>query len=479
VAVRTESQAEASAPSLARLEVRSPFDGAAVGEVGLPSEAQIESALAAANAAAPRLAAMPAWERSEWLLATSARIGASIEELARTIAREAGKPIREARAEANRAMYVFRWAGEQAKRMEGSWLPLDTEPGIGRRAGIVRRFPIGPVLAITPFNFPLNLVAHKVAPALAVGNPVIVKPSTWTPLSALALADLVLEDDWPEGAITVLPMRGMEAGRLAGDERVRGISFTGSDVVGWKLKADHPRKKVTLELGGNGAVIIEPDADMDLAADRLNFGAFAFSGQVCISTQRILVHESVHDDFMSAFHPRVERLRAGDPLQEETTLAPLISHDALSRVSEWVDEAQAAGAQSVTDGNINGPFFAPTILEGVPHDARCWHEEVFGPVVCVEEYRELTNGIRLANGTRYGLQAAIFTRDLERALAAFEGIEAGGIIVNEAPFYRAVQQPYGGSRDSGYGREGVSAAMEEMTEPRILVLPLPPTTGDA
>jgi acyl-CoA reductase-like NAD-dependent aldehyde dehydrogenase len=217
---------------------------------------------------------------------------------------------------------------------------------------------------------------------------------------------------------------------------------------------------------------------MDLAADRLNFGAFAFSGQVCISTQRILVHESVHDDFMSAFHPRVEGLRAGDPLKEETTLAPLVSQDALRRVSEWVDEALAAGAHRVTGGGVNGPFLAPTVLERVPHDTRCWQEEVFGPVVCVEEYRELTNGIRLANGTRYGLQAAIFTRDLERALAAFEGIEAGGIIVNEAPFYRAVQQPYGGSRDSGYGREGVTTAMEEMTEPRILVVPLPPPTGD-
>ena len=440
------------------LEVRSPFDDTVVGEAAVPSDAGVEAALAAAAAAAPLLAAMPAWERSDRLYAASARIGERNEELARTISLEAAKPIREARAEANRAMYVFRWAAEQAKRMEGRWIPFDTEPGIGQRAGLQRRFPIGPVLAISPFNFPLNLVAHKVAPALAAGNPVLVKPASRTPLSALALAALLAEDDWPEGALAVLPVSGERAARIAADERVRGITFTGSDAVGWDLKAANPRKKVTLELGGNAAVLIEPDADVELAAERLAFGAYAFAGQVCISTQRILVSEPVAGEFLSAFLPRVGRLRPGDPLEERTDLPPMISRG---------EDLGAAG------GDREGAFHAATVLEDVPHDARCWREEVFGPVALVERYASLEAGIRLANATRFGLQAAIFTRDLEAAMRAFAGVDAGAVIVNEAPFYRAVQQPYGGVRDSGFGREGVSSAMEEMTEPRLLVLPTP------
>jgi acyl-CoA reductase-like NAD-dependent aldehyde dehydrogenase len=456
-----------------RLEVHSPYDGSVVGEAAIPSDDALESALNAAAAAAPTLAAMPAWERSERLLAASARIGERVEELARTISLEAGKPIREARGEATRAMYVFRWAGEQAKRIEGRWIPFDTEPGIGERGGLLRRFPIGPVLAITPFNFPLNLVAHKVAPALAVGNPVLVKPASRTPLSALALAELLAEDDWPAGAFGVLPVSGERASRLAADARVRGITFTGSDEVGWALKASNPRKKMTLELGGNAAVLVEPDADLGLAVDRLTFGAFAFSGQVCISTQRILVARSVADEFVAGLLSRVGELRAGDPLDERTSLAPMISAGEVARVADWVDEARAGGASVLAGGERDGPFHAATVLDSVPHDARCWQDEVFGPVVCVDRYADLEEGIRLANGTRYGLQAAVFTRDLDTAMRAFASIDAGSIIVNEAPFFRAVQQPYGGARDSGYGREGVGFAMEEMSEPRLLVMPVP------
>jgi acyl-CoA reductase-like NAD-dependent aldehyde dehydrogenase len=457
------------------LEVRSPFDDSVVGEVAIPSDAAVDAALDAAAAAAPVLAAMPAWERSERLLAVSARIGEQVEALARTISLEAGKPIREAMGEATRAMYVFRWAGEQAKRMEGSWIPFDTEPGIGVRGGLLRRFPIGPVLAITPFNFPLNLVAHKVAPALAVGNPVLVKPASTTPLSALALAALLAEDDWPEGAISVLPVPGSRAGALAADERVRGITFTGSDEVGWQLKRDNPRKKITLELGGNAPVLVESDADLDLAVERLAFGAFAFAGQVCISTQRILLAQAVADEFLDGFVSRVGRMQSGDPLDERTDLAPMISSGEVQRVAGWVQEARDRGASVLTGGAHDGPFHEATVLDGVPHDARCWQEEVFGPVVCVERYADLAEGVRLANSTRYGLQAAIFTRDLDAAMRVHASIEAGSVIVNESPFYRAVQQPYGGVRDSGYGREGVTFAMEEMTEPRLLVLPVPPS----
>ena len=453
--------------------MRSPYDDAVVGEAAVPSDDAVNATLDAAAAAAPVLAAMPAWERSERLLAASARIGERIDALARTISLEAGKPILEARGEAMRAMYVFRWAGEQAKRMEGSWIPFDTEPGIGRRGGLLRRFPIGPVLAITPFNFPLNLVAHKVAPALAVGNPVLVKPASTTPLSALALAAVLAEDDWPDGTIGVLPVSGARASRIAADPRVRGLTFTGSDAVGWDLKAANPRKKITLELGGNAAVLIEPDADVALAVERLTFGAFAFAGQVCISTQRILVAESVADEFVDGFVTRVRALRAGDPLDEGTSLAPMISASEVQRVAGWVQEARDGGASVLAGGDSDGPFHEATVLDGVPHDARCWQDEVFGPVVCIDRYADLDEGIRFANGTRYGLQAAIFTRDLESAMRAFGAIEAGSIIVNESPFFRAVQQPYGGARDSGFGREGVTFAMEEMTEPRLLVVPVP------
>jgi glyceraldehyde-3-phosphate dehydrogenase (NADP+) len=455
------------------LEVRSPYDDSVVGEAAVPSEAAVEAALAAAATAATVLAAMPAWERSERLLAASARIGERIEDLARTISLEAGKPIRDARGEATRAMYVFRWAGEQAKRMEGRWLPFDTEQGLGNRAGLMRRFPIGPVLAVTPFNFPLNLVAHKVAPALAAGNPVLVKPASQTPLSALALAAVLAEDDWPDGAIGVLPVSGARASRIAADPRVRGITFTGSDAVGWQLKAANTRKKVTLELGGNAAVLIEPDADVGLAVERLTFGAFAYAGQVCISTQRILVARAVADEFVDAFVARARLLRAGDPIEDTTDMPPMISASEVARVATWVEEARARGAGLLLGGESDERFHGATVLENVPHDARCWQEEVFGPVACIDRYDDLEEGVRLANGTRYGLQAAIFTRDLEAAMRAFASIDAGAVVVNEAPFFRAVQQPYGGTGDSGYGREGVTSAMEEMTEPRLLVVPVP------
>lgn len=466
-------QAGAQPGPAGMLEVRSPYDGALIEEVPAPGAAEVESALATATVAAPAVAAMPAWERSERLLAASSRIADHGEELARTIAHEAGKPIREARAEASRAVYVFRWAAEQAKRMEGQWIPLDTERGLGRRAGLVRRFPIGPIVAIAPFNFPLNLVAHKVAPALAAGNPVLVKPATRTPLSALALARIVLEDDWPEGALTVLPVPGPRASALAGDPRVRGITFTGSDAVGWELKRTNPRKQVTLELGGNAAVLVEPDADLELAVARLAFGSFAYAGQVCISTQRILVADAVHDTFMDAFLEQVEALRLGDPLDESTDVGPLIEASELERVGGWVDEARSLGATVLAGGGSEAPFYRPTVLADVPPEARCWSEEVFGPVVTISRCADFAESVSRANSTRYGLQAAIFTRDLEKAFQAHQAIDAGGVIVNEAPFFRAVHMPYGGTRDSGYGREGVISAMTEMTEPRLLVLPVP------
>jgi acyl-CoA reductase-like NAD-dependent aldehyde dehydrogenase len=457
----------------ATFQVRSPFDGQLVAEVGMPGEGDVEDALEAAESAARALADSEAWERSRWLLAASERIAGRLEDLARTIALENGKPIREARGEASRAVHVFRWAGEEAKRMVGEWIPLDTEPGLGRRAGLMRRFPIGPVLAIAPFNFPLNLVAHKLAPALAAGNPVLIKPASSTPLSSMALAEALLEDPWPAGSVSVLPLKGEETSRVAEDPRVHGISFTGSDGVGWGLKAAHPKKKTTLELGGNAAVLVEPDADLEHAAARLAFGSFAYAGQVCLSTQRILVAEPIRDRFLDAFLPKVEALRTGDPLDESTDVGPMISPSEIDRVAEWVDEARDLGAKVLAGGTREDPFYRPTVLADVPQSARCWGEEVFGPVVSVGGYRDFREAIRLANATRYGLHCAIFTNDLQKALGAQAWIDAGGVIVNDAPFYRAVQMPSGGTKDSGYGREGVAWAMREMTEPRLLVLPVP------
>lgn len=455
-----------------RFEVRSPYDGRLVATVPVLDEQCVEDAVAAAEVAAPQLARMPAWERSERLLRIADRLSEQAEDLARTIALEAGKPIREARGEASRAIYVFRWAAEEAKRLNGEWVPLDTEAGLGRRAAIVRRFPIGPILAVTPFNFPVTMPSHKIAPALAVGNPVLLKPSTKTPVSALKLAEVVLEEDWPDGTLSVLPVEGSRTQEVARREQIKGLSFTGSDAVGWTLKVENPKKKVTLELGGNAAAIVEPDADLALAARRLVFGAFAYAGQVCISTQRILVSDRVYDDFVAEFVAATEGLTTGDPLDEATDFAPMITQSEAGRIAAWVEEAKQAGARVASGGAQEGPFYLPTVLVDVPRTARCWSEEVFGPVVSLARYREFDEAIEIANSTRYGLHAALFTQSLANITTAYERLEFGGIVVNDSPFFRAVQMPYGGVKDSGYGREGIGWAMREMSEPRTLVLPL-------
>lgn len=461
------------------LSVTSPHRGETLACVEIASQEQCEQALCASAAAAPRLAAMAAWERSERLASVAERLRGASEELAQLICQEAGKPIRDARGEASRAAYVFRWAAEEAKRRSGEWIPLDAEPGLGRRAGILRHFPVGPVLAITPFNFPLNLACHKLAPALAAGNPVLLKPSLHTPLSSIRLAEIVLGEDWPDGAVQVLALDAEATAELAHDDRIAAITFTGSDAAGWALKAANPRKRVTLELGGNAAVLIEPDADLELAARRLAFGAFAFSGQVCISTQRILVAREAASEFTERFVSLVEQLVVGDPSDETTDLGPMIDAAAAERVRQWVGEAQALGARVLTGGRCEPPVHWPTVLTDVPRESRCWSEEIFGPVVTLREYDSFEEGLALANATRFGLQCAIFTERHERALAAQSAIRAGAVIVNDAPFFRAVQMPYGGVKDSGTGREGVRFAMRELSEERLLIMPLPDEPGQA
>jgi acyl-CoA reductase-like NAD-dependent aldehyde dehydrogenase len=455
------------------VEVVNPFDGATVGSIAAADAADAQRALSAACVAARPLRNMAAWERAERLLAIAAILRERAEEFAQLITLEAGKPIAEARGEALRASYVFQWAGEEAKRERAEWLPLDTERGLGRRAGVVRRVPVGPVLAITPFNFPLSLVAHKLAPALAAGNPVLLKPSLRTPLSAVRLAEVVLDQDWPAGTLSVLTVDGPMASELARDNSIAAISFTGSDAVGWRLKAENPRKHVTLELGGNAPALVEDDADLEHAVERLIPGSFAYAGQVCISTQRILVAQAVYEEFLERFVDRTSALVIGDPSDESVQVGPLISVAEADRVAGWIEGAVAAGASIRTGGEADGAMLEPVVLTELPRETSCWRQEIFGPAVSVTPYGSLSEGLRLANDTSYGLQAALFTHRLPSILRAHEQIQAGGLIVNDSPFYRAVQMPYGGVGDSGFGREGVRSAIDGFTEERLLVLPLP------
>jgi acyl-CoA reductase-like NAD-dependent aldehyde dehydrogenase len=347
---------------------------------------------------------------------------------------------------------------------------LDTEASLGPRAGIIRRFSIGPVLGITPFNFPLNLVAHKVAPALAAGSPIIIKPATATPLGSLALGELFAETDLPRGMYSVLPVSSSVAEGMVKDERFRKISFTGSPGVGWYLKGLDPKKRVTLELGGNAGVIVHGDADLDHAAARIAFGGYYQAGQSCISVQRILVQSQVYDDFCDRLVKQVEGLKTGDTLDPATDVGPVIDPAALDRISSWVDEAVANGAKVLTGGKREDPFYMPTVLEGTKAEDKVRCEEVFGPVTTVTPYETFEDAIAEVNASKYGLQAGVFTKDLERAFQAHRDLEVGGVVINDQSAFRADQMPYGGSKDSGFGREGLRWAIEEMTEPRIMVL---------
>ena len=451
-------------------EVKSPYDSSVVATVATPSTADVEDAAAAAAEAFAETRKLPVHARADALMHVSRRLGERAGEIADTIAREGGKPLQWAKVEAARAVSTFRWAAEECRREGGQVMRLDAEATLGTRMGIVRRFPLGPVLAITPFNFPVNLVAHKMAPALAVGAPIVIKPATKTPLGALLLGELFGETDLPDGMLSVLPIGGDEAGELARDERFAKISFTGSSQVGWDLRKADPKKAVTLELGGNAGVIVHSDADLDRAADRIAFGGYYQAGQSCIAVQRVLVHESVADDLTEKLTAAVGKLKTGDPMDPETDVGPVIDHDALERIAAWVDEAVQAGAEIVLGGKREDPFYLPTILTHTDRSMKVRCEEIFGPVITLETYSDFEAAIEEVNGTRYGLQAGVFTKDIDRIMLAHRDIEVGGVIQNDVSSFRADQMPYGGSKDSGTGREGLRWAMDEMTETRILVL---------
>jgi acyl-CoA reductase-like NAD-dependent aldehyde dehydrogenase len=457
-------------PTSRHAEVRNPYSGEIVGVVYLASTAEVEMSIQFAVRALDAMRALPAHRRATILRTISGMLQERAEDFAHIIALEAGKPIKQARAEVQRSIFTFAQAAEEAVRIPGEVLTLDASPGGEGRQGIVRRFPIGPVAAITPFNFPLNLVAHKVAPAIAAGCPLVLKPAPQAPITALKLAQVVEEAGLPHGGLSVLPMRTEEAAPLVEDERFKMLTFTGSPQVGWKLKAQAGRKRVALELGGNAGVIIHDDADLDHAAERIGVGGFSYAGQSCISVQRIFVQRSVYQAFMDRFVPRVQALKVGDPLDESTDLSALIDEGAAERVRQWLAEAQEAGATIVQGGNVQGSVVEPTIVAHAGPELRINCQEVFAPLVTVQPYHDFDDALAAVNDSDYGLQAGVFTNTMSLVWRAYERLDVGGVIVNDVPTWRVDHMPYGGVKQSGFGREGLKYAIEEMTEPRLLVL---------
>lgn len=452
------------------VEVHSPYDDSLVAVVHRAGPNEIEMAIAATVAAFEDTRRLPSWKRAEILEAISRGIAQRADDFARTIALEAGKPIRTARAEVDRAVFTFKVAAEESRRIYGEVVPLDWLPGTEGRLGLVRRVPLGPVLGITPFNFPLNLVAHKVAPAMAAGNPILLRPSSQTPVSSLRLAEVVLEAGWPEAGIAVLPCATAVADRLVEDERIRMLSFTGSPAVGWTLRARAGRKRVTLELGGNAGVIIHQDADVPYAAERVAWGGFSYAGQSCISVQRVYAHSGVYEEFVDQLLPRVQALKLGDPLDEATDVGPVIDSGAAQRVETWVQEAVAGGAEVLLGGARRGNLFPPTVLASLREDMRVSCQEVFGPVVGLYRYADAADALRAVNASDFGLQAGLFTKDWNLIERAFAEIEVGGLMVNDVSTFRVDHMPYGGAKMSGEGREGLRYAIEEMTSLKLLML---------
>ncbi|MFD7971708.1 aldehyde dehydrogenase family protein [Streptomyces clavifer] len=456
-------------------DVSNPWDGRLVGTVGVPTDAQVEEAVAAAYAVREEFAATPAHVRAAALDHVVRRLTERTEEIAQLISAENGKPIKWARGEVGRAVSVFRFASEEARRFNGGDAQrLDTDAGGTGRLALTRRFPRGPVLGIAPFNFPLNLSAHKVAPAIAVGAPIILKPAPATPLSALVLGELLAETDLPAGSWSVLTVPNDRMPALVKDERLPVISFTGSGPVGYSIMESVPRKHCTLELGGNGAAVVLADwaseEDLDLAATRIATFSNYQGGQSCISVQRVIADASVHDRLVPKIVAAVEALVTGDPSDAATDVGPLVDENAARRVESWVDEAVAAGARLLTGGRRDGATYAPTVLTDLPADTRIACEEVFGPVLSVQRTEGEAEAFAAVNASPYGLQAGVFTHDLQTAFRAHRALEVGGVVIGDVPSYRADQMPYGGAKQSGVGREGVRYAMDDYTYERVMVL---------
>ena len=451
-----------------------PYRETDLAAVHLAPAGDVEAAITAALSGQQAMARLSTWERAEILSGIAKGIRKSADELAGLIRDEVGKPIAYARGEVARAVETFTLGAEEARRWGGEVVPVDLQERTRGYAGLFSRFPRGPVLAISPFNFPLNLAAHKLAPAFAVGSAVVLKPPPQGPTAALRLGRIALEAGLPPEALSVLPCSVEAAQAMAEDARFGMLSFTGSARVGWMLKGLAGKKRVALELGGNAAAVVHHDADLDWAAKRIALGAFAYAGQVCISAQRIFVHEAVREAFQDRLVHEVSRLGVGDPRDEDVVIGPLIDGEAADRVEAWIQEALDLGAEALMKGGRKNGVIGPTLLTGVPGGARVNCEEVFGPVALIQGYETFSNAIEAVNDSAYGLHAGLFTQDVDRIHRAFREIEVGGLVVNEFPMLRVDNHPYGGVKDSGFGREGVRHAMEEMSEPRMLLIRFPP-----
>src|ERR1041385_2321732 len=435
-------------------EIRSPYDDAVIAQVFQGTRADAELAIASAVKACGTTRRLPAFERQRVLRRVAQSISQQKDEFSRTLAQEAGKPIKAARTEVDRAVFTFNVAAEESTRIYGEYLPLDWQEFTVGRWGIVRRFPLGPVAGITPFNFPLNLVAHKVAPAIAAGCPLVLKPASQTPLTALMLAQAVQQAGWPDGALNVLPLSNEDASLLVTDERIKLISFTGSAAVGWEIKRRAGKKKVVLELGGNAGVIVHGDADLAWAAERCVTGGFSYAGQTCISVQRILIERPAFTKFRDFLLAGVSKLKVGDPMDDTTDLGPLIRESDAIRAGQWVTEAVQDGATLLCGGKRHGSILEPTVLTGTRPEIKVNCQEIFAPVRTPEPEGDYAQALRLINESPYGLQAGIFTRDAGRIFQAFEELEVGGVIAGDVPSFRIDQMPYGGVKDSGLGQIG-------------------------
>jgi len=453
-------------------EIRAPYDGAVIARVYQGRREHAEAAIAAAVKAFGTTRRLPAFERQRVLRAIADGIRDRRDEFSRTLAQEAGKPIKSARSEVDRAVFTFNVAAEETVRGYGEYLPLDWQQSTAGRWGIVKRFPLGPVAGITPFNFPLNLVAHKVAPAIAAGCSIVLKPAPQTPLSSLLLAEVIQQAGWPDGGFNAVLLSNEDSSLLVTDDRIKLISFTGSAAVGWAIKNNAGKKKVALELGGNSGVLVHSDADLAYAASRCITGGFSYAGQACISVQRIFVEQSVFGKFVELLLEGVRKLRVGDPLDESSDLGPMIRESDAIRAYDWVQEAVRGGARLLCGGQRHGSLFEPTVLTSTKPGMKVNCQEIFAPVVTVEPYSDFSSALKQVNSSPYGLQAGLFTRDAKLIFQAYDELEVGGLIAGDVPTFRIDHMPYGGVKDSGLGREGLRDAIEEMTEPKLLVMNL-------
>lgn len=454
-----------------RLPVVNPFTGEEFARVPMGNAETVDLAIGAAVTAFPKVKNVPGHQRAALLHKVARGIESRRAEFAETIVKEGGKPIAFADAEVSRAIMTFQTAAEEARRQHGEMLDIDGLPPGEGHLGFTRRFPLGVVSAITPFNFPLNLVAHKVAPCLATGNTMVVKPATKTPLTALLLAQVIQDEGVPAGQINFVTCSNEDASALITDDRVKKVTFTGSPVVGWKLKAMSGKKRITLELGGNAGCIVHADADIDAAIPMIALGGFGQAGQSCISVQRIVVHESLYDTFRERFTAHVkDKIKTGDPSDRATVVGPMITRDALEKIQATIKGAVANGAKILVGGNVTGQCLEATVIENAPAADPLCAQEAFAPIVTLHRYRDFDEALAFVNDSDFGLQAGVFTRDIKLAMRAFETLEVGGVLINQVPTFRVENMPYGGVKDSGFGREGVRWAMEEMTEVRSCII---------